>query len=657
MRSLVTAAAGTLSLAAGGFRRRLRRRVLLATEATGGVSVELRVAPVEAIELREQARRASWGWFPQLSLVTALGVLVMAVADATSRAALGFRYSEPLFWLAIVVIVAPIAYRVSSTLPGSGERLALVALASLALFVVKALRDPFLFTYPDELVHVTNANAVLDGETLFTANNILPATPAYPGLPVATAALATLTGLSTFGAGLIVIGAARLVITLALFLLFREVTASSRVGALAALVYAGNPNYLFFSAQFAYESLALPLAVTGLYCVTRWMRGHESRDGAGLLLCAAVLAFAVVTTHHVTSFAMLAALLGLTVAQLFVDKHRGLVLGGLSSVVAVVTLLWLKVVAGETATYLGGIFGRAAAAIESTLAREEGARKLLGSGNQGPPIWDRALAYAWVLTLVAAIALGLLQMRRRYRGNIVATGLALAALLYLGILPLRLVSGAWELANRSSEFLFVGVALLVAIACVNLVRFVRLPHLSSALTALLVVVVVAGGTLGWPRSLRTAQTLRISAGEATLEPRALTAVRWVESKLGRNQIFAASDVSARLLASVAHEQVYTGFTPVDIYDVITMPTKRLPKWALENLKETRAGYLFIDRQDGPGDKLRAQYFVTSTSEARDVTSLDALLKFDRQPGTDRIYDGGTIKIYDIRRMQYASGRR
>jgi hypothetical protein len=91
--------------------------------------------------------------------------------------------------------------------------------------------------------------------------------------------------------------------------------------------------------------------------------------------------------------------------------------------------------------------------------------------------------------------------------------------------------------------------------------------------------------------------------------------------------------------------------------VITMPTKRLPKWALENLKETRAGYLFIDRQDGPGDKLRAQYFVTSTSEARDVTSPDALLKFDRQPGTDRIYDGGTIKIYDIRRMQYASGRR
>ena len=60
---------------------------------------------------------------------------------------------------------------------------------------------------------------------------------------------------------LIVIGVARLIMMLALFLLFERLSGSSRVAGLAALVYCASPNFLFWSSQYSYQSLALPLAV------------------------------------------------------------------------------------------------------------------------------------------------------------------------------------------------------------------------------------------------------------------------------------------------------------------------------------------------------------------------------------------------------------
>jgi Dolichyl-phosphate-mannose-protein mannosyltransferase len=462
--------------------------------------------------------------------------------------------------------------------------------------------------------------------------------------------------LSTFGAGLIVVGSARLIITLALFLLFKELTGSSRLAGIAALAYCGNPNYLFFSAEFSYESLALPLAVVVLYCVARWLKREEDTDDRSLLICAAIVGIAVVMTHHITSYALLASLLGIATALARSDRRRGSLLGGLSFLLALVTVLWLKVVAGRTATYLGAIFGRAFGSIEHTIKREEGARNVLSSGGNGPPPWDRTLAYLWVLTLLVAIVLGVLRIRRDYRGSILAVGLAGAGIAYLGVLPLRLVSGAWELANRSSEFLFVGVALLVALACGYLVRLRHGPL--PAGSTVVVLIIVAGGALGWPRDLRTAQALRVSAGGATLEPPMLTAVRWAGSHLGSGRTFDGGDVDARFLGSVAHDRVYAGFSPFDISDVITMSTRRIPPWGLRNLRATRAGFVFIDQRQQAGNRLQAPYFHTATlNSSNALNSPDEFLKFDRQPGTSRIYDGGSIKIYDIRRMVDATRRK
>ena len=94
---------------------------------------------------------------------------------------------------------------------------------------------------------------------------MLPTTPYYPGLEGATSALMTLTGISSYGAGTILVGAARLDLHGRALLPLRPRVSGSAGGAgLGVAIYTGSCNFLFWGAQFSYESLALPLLVVVL---------------------------------------------------------------------------------------------------------------------------------------------------------------------------------------------------------------------------------------------------------------------------------------------------------------------------------------------------------------------------------------------------------
>src|SRR5438093_10828058 len=159
---------------------------------------------------------AAWGWLPFVAAAAALGILLVVVADALSRS--GRSSSAALFWLGAIVIVVPFAVRLASARPGRGERISLAVLLGLTLYAVKLMRDPFGFTFPDELVHIHNANEIVRTHALYNGNSLLPITPLYPGLEALTAALSAISGLGTYGAGMIVVGAARIVMMVALYL-------------------------------------------------------------------------------------------------------------------------------------------------------------------------------------------------------------------------------------------------------------------------------------------------------------------------------------------------------------------------------------------------------------------------------------------------------
>ena len=238
------------------------------------------------------------GRLPLLSLSSAVGLALIMVAYSNSRAGVG--NPEWLFWLGLLVIVVPIGLRLLSNQPVRPERLGLVVLLGLTLYLVKVIHSPYAFTFSDELVHLRNAEAVVSSGALFNDNTVLPVTPLYPGLSTVSAALASLTGLSTFVVGLVIIGSTRLIAILALFLFYEQIGQSSRVAGLATLIYAANANFLFWSAQYAYESLALPLAIMVLYVVARRERETNPRRQLALTVVAFVGILVVTMAATVT---------------------------------------------------------------------------------------------------------------------------------------------------------------------------------------------------------------------------------------------------------------------------------------------------------------------------------------------------------------------
>jgi len=220
---------------------------------------------------------------PLIALLGSLGLLMVSVANALSRATL--TETSLIYWAGLLLIALPIFYKLSSKQPSYRERLVLVLLLGLFLYGVKVVHDGIYFTFTDEFVHAYNAESIAQHHHLYYFNSIIPTTAHYPGLEGATSSLMTLTGLSSYGAGTILVGVARLVFMAALFFLFARLSGSARGAGIGVAIYTGSSNFLYWGAQFSYESLSLPLMVVVLMAFVerdagpperRWSRGAES---------------------------------------------------------------------------------------------------------------------------------------------------------------------------------------------------------------------------------------------------------------------------------------------------------------------------------------------------------------------------------------------
>ena len=118
-----------------------------------------------------QAEQPVRGIASVLVAVAALGLLLVTWGNALART--GRPGAHALFWIGLVVILLPAACRIASPGASRSERLILIMTTAIALYCVKVVRDPFAFTYADELVHQHNVNEILRTGKLFGTNSIL----------------------------------------------------------------------------------------------------------------------------------------------------------------------------------------------------------------------------------------------------------------------------------------------------------------------------------------------------------------------------------------------------------------------------------------------------------------------------------------------------
>jgi hypothetical protein len=587
--------------------------------------------------------RPTTGHVAPIALCAGLGILLCAYANALSRQQLD--PSSLIFWAGMLLIALPIFYRLTSSDARPAERLALVCLLGLSLYAVKLVRDAPLFTFSDELVHAFNANQIASHHHLFRFNPILPVTPSYPGLEGATSALMTITGVSSYWAGIVVVGAARLSLMAALFLLFDRVSGSARTAGLAVAIYAGNFNFLYWGAQFSYESLALPIFVVVLMAIAE--RGATPRDWARDWAVPIVLGIsAIVVTHHLTSYALAAFIAGLTLAYWLVRRDWSWPNPWRYAVfAAALATVWLLLVANSTVGYLSPVLGEAFEAIFHTASGEAPPRGLFeGRGPAAPhtPLLARAVALLSVALLLAALPLGLRRVWQHHRRKPFALVFSVAALGFFATLALRLAPAAWETGNRAGEFLFIGLAFVVASAGLQNWAPRNRPWVGrAALSAALGVVLLGGATAGWPWDLQLAPPLRARAEGHTISSPPLALAEWARNNTPVGDRFGTSIADARLLMVPGERVALAGKTP-DIQDILLEPA--FSNWELPLLHKNDVRYVVTDSREIAGDATRGYSF----SQAGESTlPRAAIVKFGEIPGARRIYSNGEISVYDL----------
>jgi hypothetical protein len=624
--------------------------------------MDVLAAPALHPSLAERTRAGS-AWLPAVATCVGIGLLLVAFADARSRAE--DSYAETLFWLGMLAIVMPVTARMAAVSTSRNERIGLVTVLGLGLYLVKIMHSPVAFTFPDELIQLYNTRQIVETGTLFSPNSVLPITPYYPGISLVAAVLGELTALPTFGAALLIMGAARLVLIWSLYLCHEEVSGSSRVAGIASVLYATNPNFVFVGAGFIYESLALPLAMVALYAVVRRTNRDETHLRVGLTVVAIAAIMTVTVTHHVTSWALLACLIAVaayaTVRRLIlsttgpVKKHP--LTWGLALLCGIVVLAWLIYVARFTVGYLAPVFSGALISVLRLIASEETGRQAFQSASgQVAPLGEQIVGVASVLLIVLGLPFGLWQVVRRHLDNPFAATLAGAALLYFPMLGLRLTPAGWETGHRSSEFLYIGISLVLALGLVRL-RIPAVRWLAPVVIASYVAVVFAGGLIaGFPSSLRLPPPYMTSVAGQPIEPESVVAARWTKTALGPGLRFAASNSDANLLLAYGGQDALWG-SNLGLQSMFMAPD--INQSVIDILQTSGAQYLFTDRRRISWDLMFGMYVNSSVEQADPRARLiepSAVSKFEKIDGASRVFDSGNVVIFDVGGVASASAR-
>ncbi|HEX3360065.1 MAG TPA: hypothetical protein VHS74_03645 [Solirubrobacterales bacterium] len=596
------------------------------------------------------------GAMPPLALLAAAGLLLVALGNNAARE--GHAGAQALFWAGLAVIYAPIAFRLLGSGASRAERIGLVLTLAISLYLVKVVRSPAEFVRFDELGWWRATHeAVLTGH-LFEANPLNPATAGFPSLAAVTAALAQLTGLSIFHSGLIVIGVARTVLVLALFLFLVRLTGSNRGAGIGIVVYACNPSFLYFDAQFGYESLALALAAAFLLAALRWSRidrvmvGGEVGGTAALVV---LLACGLAVTHHMTSLAvvgfvalwLLLRKLRVRRGELQEERSRGPLLPLLA--IAIAFALWFAFVAGgETIHELGGVFSRAFNSIVDLVSGQSGSKKLFSGAGEKQSLEARALAVCSVIPILVLLVVGLRAAWRERVRDSLRLALCAVALLYPISLGLRLTQAGSETSQRASEFVFLGVAFLAALLVAGRDSFARrvLPRL--ALAAIALVTFVGAFLLGELQATRQPGPYLVGAEDRSVTPQGVAAADFAAAHLPPRSRLLTDRTNATLLGS------YGGMDPIfGRYAGLPLPrvlfTPRFEHADERVIHGQSLSFVVVDRRLRREPPLIGYYVESDEPGAfvrRRAVGPAALAKLRSVPGVSKIYANGPIVVYD-----------
>ena len=668
-----------------------------------GITADL---PVNAREITRQSPIPKSAMTPatpprarsRLGVVLALvgtGLLMQGAADALARA--GHKSPAlPLFLCAISLLFGACAWRLTSAHAGRRERVLVSLALGLGLLASYVMHQPLQLDNFDELIHVGTLVQLLDTHTLFPRNTILPVSPYYPGLELATAATRWLTGLPLVVDELIVLAAVRVVLVLVVFLVVERACHSSRAGGIGVLVYAASPQFYGFDAQYAYETLALAFAAAVVYLLFVSIDADRPKIGRSFALALGCVV-AVVFSHHVTGWftvgflvvgsaalyltshpfrrpaltsahgllaapsARLAAEPPLesedraTVSSLLVSDgefiKRRRTQAGIVGIAAAVGLLvggaWTVYVSRLLAPYLGPAFSAAATEISQALGSGHGNRALFQSAaGGGSPHWAIALilaaAIGWCVLLVPSLYSVI--FRRSVRGGALRYFPAAIAAIFPISLLADVSTASKAVADRATTFIFFGVALVIAAWLAR--RISRYRSMIERVATIGVATVIFVGTLilGFGPVVSLLPGPYVVGGDnLSYGSPSLAMAHWADTHLPAGAHVAADHDNTVLLSAIG------GVAPVRSGDGEINPETlyfdhSLTPFDIHVIRKDDISYIVVDDRLAQGRPLYGTYIAEGEPTKR--LTLAELDKFNSYPQIKRVYDNGSIQVYD-----------
>jgi hypothetical protein len=631
--------------------------------------------PPESLAAEPAAPRASRkftvgrGWIiAHIALFMVVGLIAIAVADETSVRGGNYGDAVTLFFAGLVATFLPAAMRALTRGATRNERFALVIALGLALYAVKIIGSPTSFTFFDEYIHLRNTQNILATHHLFGLNPLLPSAPYYPGLAAVCAGLVNLTGLSPFVSGLLIIGAARLLISACFFLIAEKVTGSAVAAAGASLLYAANPMFLFWSSSFSYENLALPLAVFVIWWIAR------TRDEASRLIpvITVIAIVAVTVTHHISAFA-LTALLGAWWLAEFLFRRSGPKrshgVGPMALAAGSASLAWFFLVAHPAEYYL---FGENILPILQQLegllsGRVPPRHPYAAGGVVADPAWYVLAGFAALALIVLALLPALyralrLILRGRAAGadgrRVVNVALIIAMVMAAAFPAsqlLRLTANGDTIAGRSSEYLFTGLGCVLALLAEKRIHSDRIMTWPRSILAagLATVVLIGATTIANTYSQLLPEVSNPQGYPFLVQPDTIAASVWAREHLGVNQVFAVDVIDSQALATYGDQDTVS----YAAWPIFLNPTMNAA--VVSAIKAEKVRYLFVDWQMAHGIPVNPgnYYFSPWEPQAGQYTKplpTVMLSKFATTNCARVIYHSGLIQIFDVTSIENGS---
>ncbi|MGA2837811.1 MAG: hypothetical protein ABSF84_14545 [Acidimicrobiales bacterium] len=601
------------------------------------------------------------GRTPEIMLGMAVGSLIVAVAFAGSRSSR--PWATVLFWLGQVIIYAvPAGFLLFRKSILWVEATAIALLMPLTTYLVLLYYSPTRFLFLDEFSHVQTAQTILATHHLFHHNTALAPSPQFPGLEIVTTAIVDITHLSLIASGLIVAGTAHVLIGLAVFFLVAHLTRNAKIAAVATVVYATSPHFQFFDSYFIYETMALPFFILLLLAVAR-MLDEKGPAANAWGLAAVACAAATTVSHHVTGFALVAVLFGFSVIQYFLPREmRSRRLPVLFVVVTAMVATWDLLIATSTWPYfkpvVEALIGEKPYKPPHPLGYTSIFTSKLATGPTGAARpSDLALEYVSILIFIVLAPIGAWSVWKRRRDGMhaVTLGLAVGSLGIFGVVLIRVAAAnGTVLAARSLTFVLIPLSFVTALLLCDRkpsdppankwLRRASRAWTPATKTAVVVVCAVGGIAGGYPNYYsRLPGPFLFSAFERSVDDHNLSAASWIASTLPPGGGLASDFFTGQMLGALGHEYDRKNVARIFL-------TTKFTTADYELIRTSHVQYVVIDRRMTRYLPTVGYYFAADPGRNFYSSPLPQSVvdKFDTIPGVSRIYDDGTIVIYDFK---------